>query len=237
MTAHVLVVQPDASDPLCVFDGWLAEEGITCEVIRPYDGEVVPHELDADGLLVLGGDMSSLDDAGFPWLEDIRALMRRAGASGRPSLGICLGGQLMAQAFGGSTSVGDNGLEAGVVEVRWREEAAEDPVFGGLPSPFRAAAYHGDMIATLPSGAAWLGESSAYPHQAFRIGTSWGVQFHPEIDLATYDAWMDVDHGSDTETLKRGHDDFAAQEDDVLRMNRLIAAGFARVVVERVTDA
>lgn len=236
--ARVLVVQPDASDPLCAFEGWLTEAGIVTTVVHAYAGEAVPADLDADGLIVLGGEMSSLDDAGFPWLEDIRALMRRADELGRPSLGICLGGQLMAQAFGGSTAVGSAGLEAGIVDIALREESRSDQIFGTMPRRFRSAALHGDMIADLPPGSVLLGESSPYPHQVFRVGAcSWGVQFHPEIDLATYDEWVDMDDASNpvnTERLHRGHTLFAQAEIDVLKVNRLIAEGFASAVIEGV---
>ncbi|MYU11088.1 type 1 glutamine amidotransferase [Streptomyces sp. SID8361] len=227
----LLVVQPDPSDPLDQFGPWLAEAAVSWRVVRPFADDAIPADLDEDGLLVLGGDMSSLDDVDHPWLEDIRVLYRRAAELRRPTLGICLGAQLMAQAFGGTVRPGDNGVETGVVRVRWRDEAANDPLLHNFDAPFPVGAMHGDMIAGLPPGASWLGMSPMYAHQAFRVGEcAWGVQFHPEIGAETYNQWVDMYDGSDPvakERLELGRRDFAQMEADVLTGTVAVARRFA----------
>lgn len=231
---EVLVIQPDPLDPMYELEGWFAEARVGWTCVRPYVGETVPERLEADGLVVLGGDMSSLDDAGYPWLEEIRALQRDAAAQGKPSLGICLGAQLMAQAFGGRTAVGDHGLETGVVRVDWLPAAAVDVVHVGLPAPFLAGTMHGDMVCDLPADATWLGTGTAYPHQSFRVGqSSWGVQFHPEINHEAYQSWVAAHRDPtdlDLDRLRRGGDDLLANEMEVLRGNRSLILNFAELV-------
>lgn len=231
---EVLVIQPDPLDPMYELERWFAEARVGWTCVRPYAGEPVPEQLEADGLVVLGGDMSSLDDAGYPWLEDIRALQRDASDRQVPSLGICLGAQLMAQAFGGRTAVGDRGLETGVARVEWLPAAAADPVHAGLPNPFLAGTMHGDMVAELPEDATWLGTGPEYPHQAFRVGrTSWGVQFHPEINHAAYLTWVHNHRNpseQDRERLTSGGEDLLAHEDVVLRGNRRLIGNFTGVL-------
>ncbi|RZT07708.1 GMP synthase (glutamine-hydrolysing) [Mycobacterium sp. BK558] len=191
-SARLLVVQPDPKGLLDDFDEWLTARGVRITTIRPHVGDEVPVHLgDADAVLVLGGSMSSLDDAQYPWLERIRALLRDAHHARKPALGICLGGQLMAQAHGGSVSVGANGTEGGLITVRWRHEASGDALLSGLPDPLPVGALHGDAIDVLPPSARWLGQNSRYPHQAFRVGdTSWGLQFHPEVSADSMRMWV-----------------------------------------------
>jgi GMP synthase (glutamine-hydrolysing) len=228
---RLLVVQPDPLGTISQFGRWFEDAGITMRVVLPYEGEAVRPQLDEDGLVVMGGDMSSLDDEKYPWLEDIRVLMRAAAELQKPTLGVCLGGQLMAQAFGGETAVGDSGIEAGVAEVHWRPEVTDDALFGGLPSPFPVGAMHGDMIRRLPPDAVWLGESALYPHQAYRVGrTSWGIQFHPEISYRHYQVWVDAFTGTDPIDLARVRDgarEFARTEARVVSGTRVVADRFA----------
>jgi len=233
-TPGLLIVQPDALCPLHEMHGWLADEGIAVQILRPFEGDAIPERLTADGLVVLGGDMSATDDFTLPWLEDIRRLQRSAADQGLPSLGVCLGGQLMAQAFGGQTGPGEHGLEAGISEIHWLAAASDDPVFAALPTPFATPMMHRDAVSVLPPEATLLGTGRLYRHQAFRVGkTSWAVQFHPEINHSVYDGWMRAVHDDAPvarERLTQGSLDFAQREDEVLKNNRELVRAFASVV-------
>lgn len=193
----LLVIQPDARCDLDRFEGWLAAAGAELNVVRPYLGERIPPTLEEDGLVVLGGAGSSNDDAGHPWLEDIRSLFREAVTAGKASLGICLGGQLLAQAFGGNVTPGRDGLEVGMTEVACRDGAGDDPLLRGLPSPFPAVNFHYDEILDLPGEAEWLADGYRYPHQAFRIGSAWGLQFHPEVTPDRLRRWNTIAENAD----------------------------------------
>lgn len=239
-TPRLLVVQPDEVGRLFNFEPWLADAGLCWDVVRPWAGELVPATVPADGLIVMGGSMSSLDDDDHPWLRDIRTLMRSAAEQDRPTLGVCLGAQLMAQAFGGRTMVGGPGLEAGLVEVAWTPDAALDPLVAGLPDPLLSGAMHGDEIVELPADAVLLGTGTTYRHQAFRIGpSSWGLQFHPEIDHRHFDIWAQAHPGStpqDARLLEVGSRALRRQETGMVEGLRTLARRFASVVKGRRAD-
>lgn len=232
--ATVLVVQHEDTCPPDRLGDWLAEQGVALEVCRPYAGDAVPDRVTADGLLVLGGHMGAYDDAEAPWLPATRALLASAASSGTPTLGVCLGAQLLAVACGGRVEVGRGGIEAGVVDVRWRPEAAQDPLFGDVGPSTAGPSMHLDAVVELPPGAAWLGATGAYPHQAFRVGpAAWGVQFHPEVAPATYRRWA-AGHASDWDRWGLSGDEVVAQldrrDDEVVAAGRRLAARFAGVL-------
>jgi GMP synthase (glutamine-hydrolysing) len=233
---RLLVIQPHDSCPVDRFGTWLEQAGVRLETCRPYAGEPVPERVTQDGLLVLGGRMGANDDAELAWLGPVKALMRRAVEDRVPTLGICLGAQLLAAACGGRVEVGSGGIEAGVVDVQWRPEAAADPLVGGLPGPFAGPSMHLDAVVELPTGATWLGQTSAYPHQAFRVGTAaWGVQFHPEVSLATYRTWADHHEGDWQRWQLDGAevvDQLVRRSDDVARGAQALATRFAGLLRE-----
>jgi GMP synthase (glutamine-hydrolysing) len=234
----VLVVQPDAEDPPELLADWLEDEGFDVRVVRPYAGEAVPEELVEDALVVLGGDMGANDVADFPWLLDVMALLRAAVSTAAPTLGICLGGQLLAASLGGRVEPGAAGMEAGVVVVHPRAEADADVLLADLPWPLRMITMHRDAITALPPDAVWLAESEPYGHQAFRVGTSaWGVQFHPEVSPKTYASW--ASYVTDTgEALRRVVDgvDAVERQDDVIAAGaERLARSFARLVTARIS--
>lgn len=234
---RVLVIQPHRDATLDRFGTWLSDEGFSAQVVQPFNGDIVPSTVQEDALVVLGGDMSSLDDHAYDWLANIRLLIVDAASRKKPVLGICLGGQLMAQAFGGAVERGDRGLEAGLVRVTWRPEAATDPLTAGLPDPFFVGAFHGDAVTQLPPSAVWLGATTQYPHQAFRVGEeSWGLQFHPEVSPTTYRQWLSLIDESDPLTVQRadqGMKDLQSQDEAVIAHTEMLARRFARFVLAR----
>ncbi len=221
--------------------GWLEAAGARLEVCRPYRGDVVPDRVDAGALIVLGGHMGARDDDVAPWLPDVRALLARAVADGTPTLGVCLGAQLLALATRGRVEVGGNGIEAGVVDVRWRPEADDDELVSDLDAPFPGPSMHRDAVTELPPDSAWLGETDLYPHQVFRVGRcAWGVQFHPEVSVQTFREWRGrvaaddwVRYGVDGEAAV---DQLRARDVEVADAGRRLAARFVQVAAKpRVT--
>ena len=109
-----------------------------------------------------------------------------------------------------------------------------DPVTGGLSDPFPAGTMHGDMVSVLPPDATLLGIGTVYRNQAFRVSaTSWGVQFHPEIDLDAYVSWVDAEPDAPAENRQRlldGRAEFAACENQVRAGNEQLMRNFVQVV-------
>jgi GMP synthase-like glutamine amidotransferase len=200
----VLVIEHEGDAPVARFGQWLSDAGVSLDVRRPAEGEPVPTELQADGVVVLGGAMSAHDDALAPWLPQTRRLLAEAVAAAVPVFAICLGAQLMAVACGGSVEVGDAGPELGICELQLTPEAAADRLFAPLTPPVIATQWHKDAITSAPPGAVVLAGSKCYDVQAFRLGESaWGVQFHPEVDGAVMADWVAAEHGDrfDTDRL------------------------------------
>ena len=231
------VVQHEDGVPLDRFADWLAPA--TVRMVRPYRGDGVPTDPAevGDGLVVLGGTMHAYADDAAPWLPPTRALLAAVAGSGVPALGICLGAQLLAVATGGRVEVGAAaGRESGVVAVRWREAAADDALLAGLvagpAAGTRFPTMHGDAVVELPVDAVPLAASDLHPHQAFRVGSAWGVQFHPETSAATFRRWADGEPDVDTTDVVG---QYARHADEVTRTGRELARAFMAVVAAGVT--
>ncbi len=190
---HVLVLQLSETDPPERLGDWLRETGAEVDVRRAPDG--VPETLDGvDALVCLGGGMGAQDDSQHPWLADVRRLLADAVTSRVPTLGVCLGAQLLAVATGGVLRRGEAGPEVGPMLVAKRDAAASDPLFAPVPLTPDVIQFHHDEISQLPPGAMLLASSPRYPNQAFRVGPcGYGIQFHIETAPATVRAWAQHD--------------------------------------------
>ena len=193
MTHRVLVIQNDKSDPVAQVGEWVSEFGIDVQVLQPFNGDVVPDELPQDihGFIVLGGAMGANDDSDYAWLSKVRGLLHDAAKQDLPTVGICLGAQVLATAIGGTVTRAD-AIEIGPVEIHVDEhKATTDPLFSRYAGQnVKGAQWHQDWVATLPADAVVLAGNNDCPVQAFRVGDNvYGVQFHPEIDAAIFKDW------------------------------------------------
>lgn len=191
----VLVVEHEAQCPPGWVGEWLAEAGCPVDVRRPYAGDALPDRLDAHrGMVVLGGTMDAWADAAFPWLIQVKELVRQAAASGVPALGICLGHQLIALALGGSVARNPRGQQIGVLEVGWTPAAYDDPLLAQLTNARGAVQWNNDIVTAPPPGAQVLAHTVHGELQAARFApTVWGVQWHPEAGPEIVAAWAAAD--------------------------------------------
>lgn len=196
MAAHrVLVIQNAESDPVGRLGDWLVAAGLDLDVHRPYEQAPLPAELsNYAALVVLGGAMSCSDDASAKWLPQVRALMRDAVATELPTLGICLGAQLLATANGGRVMPNADGPEYGARLIAKRAACADDPLFGPLPITPDVIQWHVEEISVLPPSAVQLASSPGCDVQAFRLGRlAWGLQFHIETTPRVVRGWAQTD--------------------------------------------
>jgi GMP synthase (glutamine-hydrolysing) len=170
----------------------LGEAGARVEIVRPYLAEMLPQTADAhDALVVLGGDQSALDDALHPYLPNLARLMRLFCEADRSVLGICLGSQVLARAYGSDNHLGQ-ATEFGWQPVALTEAGRADAVLSAAGDTFPAFEWHSDTF-TLPQGAQWLAQTTAVPLQAFRIGRAgYGMQFHFEAGTEVVANWKRI---------------------------------------------
>jgi len=188
----------------------------------------LPRPLDAYGaVLVFGGAMHADQEGHHPWLREENLFLQRLLDLHTPVLGICLGAQLLAKAS--NATVGPTKEpEIGWYPVQLTDDAAGDPVLGGLPPQFDAFQWHYYAHA-LPAGAVELARNDLCI-QAFRLGDSaWGVQFHPEVTLEQIESWMQEDEPIPPDLLEQTR----ARIDDWNELGKTLCDAFVQVA-ERV---
>lgn len=184
---RALILQHLRSDGPAYLATWLTRQGIPFDCFDSESGDRFPDTLGGwDALAILGGAMSANDP--LPSLRQAEVLIREAVAAGKPTLGHCLGGQLMARALGGQVG------PSPAPEVGWHtlEVAPADPAHDWLGSPGQLEVFHWHAEAiTPPPGAVCLAGNAACPVQAFSLGRHLGMQFHVEVDLAKLQRWFE----------------------------------------------
>ncbi|GAC1375925.1 MAG: type 1 glutamine amidotransferase [Aquirhabdus sp.] len=140
----------------------------------------LPNPDDIDLLIIMGGEMSAYDEDIHPWLIAEKQWIRHFIELGKPVIGLCLGGQLIASCLG-ATVKKNHVKEIGWWPVQGRKVNHSTHNIFPFPNSLTALSWHGDTF-ELPDGAIWLAESEACAHQAFQYGARvLGFQFHPEI--------------------------------------------------------
>lgn len=231
---RVLVVEHEADVHLGLIAGRLSAAGADLEVVGPARERDIPGTLAGyAGLVVLGGSMDPVDDAGAPWLPAVRDLLAEAVRNQVPTMGVCLGAQLLGMVVGGSARLIPEGPEIGVHRIRPTAAAADDPLLGRLPADgLPALAWHWWEVTDVPT--AWSGSSvvvlarsEACPVQALRVGDRvWGLQFHLEATADLARGWaserpdrlvrLGIDPGGLTEEIAAAEEALAAAWEPVI---------------------
>ncbi len=180
MTLRALIIQHEQPTPGGYVHQWLEERDAEQDVYRidVEEREVDPR--DYQMIVSLGSEFAAFDDS-VPWLDREKRLLERAAAEDVPVLGICFGGQLLARVLGGSSFRGEQS------EIGWLPVRTEDPALVAEGPWFQ---WHFDTF-TVPPGARLIANSDVGP-QAYTIGRSLGLQFHPEVTPEIMDSWVAV---------------------------------------------
>jgi GMP synthase (glutamine-hydrolysing) len=185
----VLLIQHAPHEHPAILRRALESLGIQTLWIHPYRGDAYPSVTDIRGVISLGGPMGANDDADHPWIPREVDLLRQSILNELPTLGICLGGQMMARAMGARVTR-NRVAEVGWFPISIKPEGRKDRLLGSAGGKPVVYHWHQDTF-EIPPEAVHLAESAACERQAYRIGEhAWGVQFHPEADHQLVHEWL-----------------------------------------------
>jgi GMP synthase-like glutamine amidotransferase len=197
---RALIIEHDALSPIgpvgdrLVHHGFQVTELVVVPAERHEDPRVeitFPEPSDWDLVVAMGAPWSVDDEAAIgTWIAGELAMLRKAHTIGVPVLGVCFGGQALATALGGRVE------RAPRPEIGWVGIETDDPGLVGAGPWFQ---YHFDRW-VMPPGGIEVARNDAGP-QAFRIGRSLGVQFHPEITVRELESWLANGGGDDMRRL------------------------------------
>lgn len=191
----VNVIRHLAFEDLASFSSVLQAHGYQINYIEAADFVLMPDgrspidALSEDLLIILGGPISVNDATMFPFIDTEINLLKQRIAADKPTLGICLGAQLIASALGANIYPGRE------KEIGWYglsltaagEQSALRYLNAGHCSMLH---WHGETF-DLPDGAILLASSEKYPNQAFSVGKkTLALQFHPEITQHGMEKWF-----------------------------------------------
>lgn len=224
----VLVVQHAEQETMGLIELLCRELGIAWHLCRPYAGEAVPPATQPyDGIVILGGPMNVDETDRFPFLTDEIKLLQQAFRRELPTLGICLGAQLVAKAAG-ATVIKGPGPEVGWFPIQLTEAGRQDPLFTGLPEELMSFHWHEDTY-TLPAKAVRLASSAQYPQQAFRLGpAAVALQCHFEVTPAIVERWASETSSHDPAPLRAG---LVQHGEAVAQTGRTVLTRFLQTVV------
>lgn len=189
---RVLALQQIWDDPPGSLGEILDEHAIRCDTVE-VDKTPLPDPTEYQAIIVLGGPQHLYADTHLPYITQEQELLRQAVAHDIPTLGICLGGQLLASALGARVYRNHNS-EIGFYRIPLTRAGRLDPLFSGLPGYQLAFHWHTDVF-DLPASSICLASHEAAPNQAFRYGArAYGLQFHIELNSEIAAIWLHDPH-------------------------------------------
>jgi GMP synthase (glutamine-hydrolysing) len=187
LSQNILVIQNIGCEHLGNLSRLFESDGYNISLLNSQKDLIPTDLISYSGIVILGGPMSVYDN--YDYLKDQQKLIRKAVDMKIPTLGICLGSQLIAEAMGGKVYPG-NLKEIGWCDIEITENGSRD-IFNGITTlKNKVFQWHGDSF-QLPDSAIILAKSDTYI-QAFRINTAIGIQFHIEVNESMIEEWIKV---------------------------------------------
>lgn len=187
---RVLVIIHVWDNPAGYLEEILQEHHIAYDVLNAAE-KPLPDLTSYNAIVALGGPQHIYEEDKYPYLAREKTLLRHAVEQDIPCLGVCLGGQLLAGALGGTVRRNTT-TEFGFVDVQFTEEGQRDALYQGLPGYQKVFHWHEDMF-DLPEGAVLLASTRHTTNQAFRYGQRcYGLQYHIEVNPEMLDLWLSI---------------------------------------------
>ena len=180
-----LIIQNTKNEGIGVLGELLREDKIELKTVFAKSEEIP--DINPDAIIILGAPESANDD--LPYLKKEVEIIQKSVEKNIPVLGICLGSQLIAKAFGAKVFKGPK-KEIGFYHDIEFDNSEKSKLFIGLKSPCTVFHWHGDTF-ELPENAIRLAHSKNYQNQAIKIGSAVGVQFHLEVDEPIVKLWLE----------------------------------------------
>lgn len=186
---RMLVIKHIENEGPGTLGDYLQARGVTLETVSLHNGESLPRDADDYAAIVsMGGPMNVYEEDKYPFLAEETHFLASLANPEIPALGVCLGAQMIAKARGGKVTRSPE-EEIGWGTVSLTEAGGEDLLFKGLPETLDVLQWHGDMF-HIPEGGSLLASGDRCPHQAFRFGAAFGLQFHVEVDRPMLSDWF-----------------------------------------------
>lgn len=170
---------------------WAEQRQYPVTSTRLYEDQPLPEQDDFDWLIIMGGPMNIYEESKYPWLVREKEFIKASIDSNKVTIGICLGGQLIADVIGGRVIQNEHS-EIGWFPVNFTEQAFSMPQFSFLPKETVVFEWHGDTFVDLPEEAELLASNEACKNQGFVYRNRiYGFQFHLENTMEIITALLE----------------------------------------------
>jgi GMP synthase-like glutamine amidotransferase len=190
---RVLIVQNDETESLGLYEVYLRKKRVKYTIFHAYileNEENFPNVIEYDAFIIGPTPISANSVELHDFLRKEWRFLGKVIDSGKPCLGVCCGGQMLARRLGAEVRKSPE-REVGSYNVRLTEAGKINPLFSGFPQVFPVFQWHNDMF-DVPNGGELLVKGNSCPIQSFGHGNVWGILFHLEIDSSEAERWVDA---------------------------------------------
>jgi len=220
MDKKIAIFQHVPNEPSGYFETVFHDRKIPFEYIRLYDTHEVPPLHDASHLVFMGGPMSVNDEEIYSWLKQEKELIRQSVKARQKVLGICLGAQLIASAYGAK-------VYPFVPETGWQllnRATSVSGIFSSFPEQFYVFQLHGETF-EIPCRGRLLAYGKNVRNQAFSYRNALGLQFHLEMTETIISEWSKDLRKHQQSVIARDTPRYLAESN---RLCRMVADDFIR---------